>query len=722
MNPNSISDLKGIVRDIEENKIVLPDFQRQFVWKDESMQANLICSILAKMPIGSILLLESNADEYLCKVLGTKKTLDTTKIKNKVQFLLDGQQRLTVLTNVFSNAIFDHCDKITDLIHPSLKRRFFLRIPRWSNVDKEKDLFGIKNLIFPIKNPDSDEPDFLTSDIRPFIECIQFLSNDETPYNPKTNLSVALDNFCLNYNSKDVSGYLIPLFLLISTEKSNKKLIDLRYDEILDGIAENITKEILNYFTSLTSDEDKKHFLIDFLGNDEDKIRSILIDSKLFTDELNSTAKWWKNNLKTYLDECIKSVVLNKIVVSEKQRARAIDIYENLNRGGVSLSTFDLIMAKVAKRSHKNFYKRLIENIEEKKSYNFDIAPDIIQPILKNLNSYNASVWIESYDSKKDEIVSKYIDAFLDVLSLYSYNSELSEENVKIEYIKRDKILDLSPENIDNNCEKICTALDRAFFFLQARCGIRKLSELNYNLMLVVIATIFTNDKWFADKNVHNKLEAWYWASLFSGEYDKDQTPKAIEHMQKLIKMFKDKQTDCSWIENLNKLVFNGQNFSDKKLLLMEKVDEDRYPKNIIKNFVCQYFLAKTYPDMFDASLPINVFLDEKEPLEAHHIIPLGTAKKIRESSSKLRENPRHICNSPVNYVLITKSANLEISDDDLSVYAKKITNQAKSQLFIQSDYGSVDSSSDNYIKTVLSNRFDSIQGDVQQHISNLLK
>ena len=39
---------------------------------------------------------------------------------------------------------------------------------------------------------------------------------------------------------------------------------------------------------------------------------------------------------------------MNQIVVSEAQRGRAIDIYENLNRGGVSLSTFDLITAKVA--------------------------------------------------------------------------------------------------------------------------------------------------------------------------------------------------------------------------------------------------------------------------------------------------------------------------------------------------------------------------------------
>lgn len=53
---------------------------------------------------------------------------------------------------------------------------------------------------------------------------------------------------------------------------------------------------------------------------------------------------------------------MNQIVVSEAQRGRAIDIYENLNRGGVSLSTFDLITAKVAVVNSETLYHRLIKH------------------------------------------------------------------------------------------------------------------------------------------------------------------------------------------------------------------------------------------------------------------------------------------------------------------------------------------------------------------------
>ena len=35
MANHNISDFKEIVRDIDNKKILLPDFQRDFVWKDE---------------------------------------------------------------------------------------------------------------------------------------------------------------------------------------------------------------------------------------------------------------------------------------------------------------------------------------------------------------------------------------------------------------------------------------------------------------------------------------------------------------------------------------------------------------------------------------------------------------------------------------------------------------------------------------------------------------
>ena len=60
---NQRLDFGEIVRKIAEDKMLLPDFQRGFVWKDEE-QRKIVASVLAKMPIGSILLLKSKPDEY----------------------------------------------------------------------------------------------------------------------------------------------------------------------------------------------------------------------------------------------------------------------------------------------------------------------------------------------------------------------------------------------------------------------------------------------------------------------------------------------------------------------------------------------------------------------------------------------------------------------------------------------------------------------------------
>lgn len=133
------SDFKEIVRNIENNKILLPDFQREFVWKDEEMQKKIVASVLAKMPVGSILLLASKPDEYSSKIIGCKRELDTSELSDEVEFLLDGQQRITVLTNVFSSIIHDLCKNSRDLVAPqALKRRFFLRVPRWKDAESSK--------------------------------------------------------------------------------------------------------------------------------------------------------------------------------------------------------------------------------------------------------------------------------------------------------------------------------------------------------------------------------------------------------------------------------------------------------------------------------------------------------------------------------------------------------------------------------------------------------
>lgn len=213
---NQRLDFGEIVRKIAEDKMLLPDFQRGFVWKDEE-QRKIVASVLAKMPIGSILLLKSKPDEYASKSIGMKEKNTYQSQDGEVEFLLDGQQRMTALTNVFSNVIYEKCKMFSKLSSRALQRRFFLRIPKWENCKEEADLFGVHNLTFPIS--DSAEPDFLTADILPFIKCAAFFNQDGEPYNPQQSLSTRLDDFCLT----NEDGYLVPLYLMVAPENIKRR-------------------------------------------------------------------------------------------------------------------------------------------------------------------------------------------------------------------------------------------------------------------------------------------------------------------------------------------------------------------------------------------------------------------------------------------------------------------------------------------------------------------
>lgn len=713
-----ITNFSDIVSDIKENKILLPDFQRQFVWTEEEQQRKIVASVLARMPIGSILLLKSKPDEFSSKSIGNKTEIDTSILADDTQFLLDGQQRMTVLTNVFSNAIYDDCKKISDIVSPSLKRRFFLRVPKWEKLQHEEDIFGVHKLDFPITRPDSEEPDFLSSNVLPFIEVRYFIKDDCLPYNPKSELSTKLDEFCISQEE----GYLIPLYLIIPTDPSGKKkrdIITLRYQRILERISESIRDEIVHAYECRTTENDKNSF-VDEIFFDDDEKNQIIDGTCSFAEKLEIRKQLWGRYLEKYLNSCIRNMLLNQIIVEESKRARAIDIYENLNRGGISLNTFDLVMARVATVSKTNFYIRIANNISKDKKYDTSVIPDKIQKLLNDKiknEHYNASLNLKCYEQNKNIISTTYIDAFLNVFSLFYNNQTFDADIYKIDHMKRNKILEIDPHYINNNCEKVCESIDRAIFFFNSRCGIRSIKEINYSLMITLVATIFLKEKWYKNKQVHEKLEAWYWGAVFSGEYDKDQNVRMITNLQALVRDFSN-NGNSDWLNKMKNNVLETKYFSDENVLLMEYSNEERYPKTVLRNFFCQYLLSQTYQDMFDNNKLVSVFSEDANELEAHHIIPLGSAKKVGDSTKNLRNKNKSIYNSPLNFVLITKDSNRDISDKSLNEYAQSITDEAKAKLHISNYDGFIDEFK---TKDYLRNRYSMLKGDIKSHIAGLL-
>ncbi len=92
------TSLKNVLDQIVDGRMRLPDFQRGWVWDDEHIRS-LLVSIARGFPIGVIMLLENGGEArfQVRLVEGVEPAMANGKVE---QLILDGQQRLTSLTQV----------------------------------------------------------------------------------------------------------------------------------------------------------------------------------------------------------------------------------------------------------------------------------------------------------------------------------------------------------------------------------------------------------------------------------------------------------------------------------------------------------------------------------------------------------------------------------------------------------------------------------------------
>lgn len=106
--------LAALLADVSRGNIKIPAFQREYVWKDEQIMS-LLDSIYRGYPVGSLLLWSTKESLKHERNVGGFQLPDTPE-DYPVNYLLDGQQRLTTLYGVFNS------DAAT--ADPDLARRF----------------------------------------------------------------------------------------------------------------------------------------------------------------------------------------------------------------------------------------------------------------------------------------------------------------------------------------------------------------------------------------------------------------------------------------------------------------------------------------------------------------------------------------------------------------------------------------------------------------------
>lgn len=91
--------LRDLITGVRKGEIKIPKFQRRFVWVDEQA-LDLLDSIASNYPVGSLLLWKTQSKLAAEHTLG-EFLLPKTDDMSPTDYVLDGQQRLTVIYSCF---------------------------------------------------------------------------------------------------------------------------------------------------------------------------------------------------------------------------------------------------------------------------------------------------------------------------------------------------------------------------------------------------------------------------------------------------------------------------------------------------------------------------------------------------------------------------------------------------------------------------------------------
>ncbi len=265
-----LADLLG---DIKRGKIQLPDFQRGWVWDDEHIKA-LLVSIARAFPIGAVMLLESGGEAKfrVRPVEGIDPvSCDPTKAES---LILDGQQRLTSLTQVLA---LDKPVQTRDLKKCALERYYYIDIDKalGGPTHYEDAIFGVpkdrvirknfnREIVLDLSKPELEYQNFC-------FPCSQILNSDEWERGLHTHNASKFSQY-MQFRMQvlnEFRSYDVPV---IELKKDNKKeAICLVFEKVNTG---GVPLSVFELVTA-TYAADGINLRDEWYGNKKDKIEGI---------------------------------------------------------------------------------------------------------------------------------------------------------------------------------------------------------------------------------------------------------------------------------------------------------------------------------------------------------------------------------------------------------------------------------------------------------------
>jgi hypothetical protein len=491
-------EISDLISEIKHERIVVPEFQREFVW-NRSRSKELIDSLLNKYPVGGILLWKTNEPPHL-----KGETFKNEQKNNGIyEVLLDGQQRTTALYMLINDEIPPYYNESEIGDDPrnlayNLQSR---ELKYWNSASMEQN--GPWQLVTEIMKG-AVEPATVAVDIHQKFAKLNDVLNFDFDFDiPKENRTLGRVRTLIEstgINIKHSSQQMWKIFL-------PSKTVDVTYAELANLHVGSVRSIPENEWTEEDHKVDKDRFLEFWKSKVIPDVEQLIKDnsdiSALVT--LFTVNGQHLKNIKNF--DIFKQSIPETATFSD-----AIDIFDKINSQGVHLSNGDLALTHItaiwpdARRKMKEFKKEL-------SSKNFDFNLTFMTRLL---------------------ILASCGRASLSSLSALSYEPirELSEVQLSSAW---------------NTCESVFT------YLIDVLCG-EKITNSEFirskNVLLPLFYYVLKNGGSFETEQQRKLAIYWFHNSLIWGRYAGSSDQKLEEDIQ-IIKTF----SENVWSELLGKIV-----------------------------------------------------------------------------------------------------------------------------------------------------------------------
>lgn len=628
VKPNSML-FEELMLKVRTSKMLIPDFQREFVW-DRSQIISLLDSIYQHYPIGSFLLWQTDDVIQAYRRIGDVEL--QTGPEKSVQYVLDGQQRITSLFASLEQAVITHrvngkkVTKKLELYFDLDKEEFVAEPFAKDNKAKRYRFEGLNQIT-------------TTTDILAFIlrllsiiaresldqeMIIKWISDDlgvsvrrARHYHLRLSemglYSSRHDEYILTEAGKEVLetsqvGPILQGFIsaINYVEQMLIRLVD-QGECTEDELAEYIENEMggekvrwkvrcrLKWLAGLGLGKSKgRRFILSNEGRAvvENALKTIEIQARDRQDleedkkkrffsirQITDMSKFVQTATK--LDEqrqAALSKVLQRLTsypfsiidVFDQPIEVACDIFERINTSGNVLNVVDLMVAKTWSKSF-NLRDRLATFREELKRENYDALPEIT--ILQC-----ASVVIQKS-------------------------------------VQRKEILGIEKGSLKEQWEGVLESIRQAIDFLKSNLHVTHAKVLPYNSIVVPLTYFFhiSKSKQHTDR-VRNVLEQWFWKVSVGNRYDSSVETKIGDDIAEMEKLAHGEAPNFNYVSPL----LSSERIAEQKLNLGSA---------FCKTILC--ILNNRMPKEFKDSSPVSLTSFSKfNAVELHHIFPQDYLKK----------------------------------------------------------------------------------------------